>query len=73
MLHPQLKTVDQVFDTHTRPSQVPLIAVSAWLSKRFGWRWGNLLLWASLILGQPLCILVYFYDYAVVNLDLNTL
>jgi len=53
--------------------QVPLITVSAWLSKRFGWRWGNILLWASLIMGQPLCILVYFYDYAVVNLDLNTL
>jgi len=51
--------------------QIPLISFSAWLSKRFGWRWGNLLLWASLILGQPLCILVYFYDYAVLNLDLN--
>jgi len=51
--------------------QIPLIAVSASLSKRWGWQWGNLLLWSSLILGQPLGMLVYFHDYVVLNLDIT--
>ncbi|CDW52528.1 diacylglycerol O acyltransferase 1 [Trichuris trichiura] len=29
--------------------------------------WGNLLVWLSLILGQPLCILMYYHDWYVAH------
>jgi len=28
-------------------------------------RWGNVVVWASLILGQPLCIMMYYHDYVL--------
>jgi len=26
---------------------------------------GNIIVWASIILGQPLCIMCYYHDYVV--------
>lgn len=53
--------------------QVPLITVSSVVAKKFGIRCGNMIVWASLILGQPLGILVYFHDYAVRNIDIGAI
>jgi len=30
-------------------------------------RWGNVIVWASLILGQPLCIMMYYHDYVITH------
>jgi diacylglycerol O-acyltransferase-1 len=30
-------------------------------------RWGNVVVWASLILGQPLCIMMYYHDYIITH------
>jgi diacylglycerol O-acyltransferase-1 len=30
-------------------------------------RFGNMLVWASLILGQPLCIMMYYHDYVITH------
>lgn len=48
-------------------SQLPLSYVSNYIEKHFGPRWGNVIVWASIILGQPLCILMYYHDYIVMN------
>ena len=48
-------------------SQVPLAYFSKFLEKNLGERWGNVCIWASLILGQPLCIMVYYHDYVIQN------
>jgi len=45
--------------------QVPLIFVSRWLETRLGPRAGNICVWVSLIVGQPLAIMMYYHDFAV--------
>lgn len=45
--------------------QLPLAIISNSVEKSFGGRWGNVVVWASLILGQPLCILMYYHDYVI--------
>ncbi|KAK0075339.1 hypothetical protein PV326_011673, partial [Microctonus aethiopoides] len=47
--------------------QIPLSYVSKYVEKQFGARWGNIVVWSSLIIGQPLCIMVYYHDYVVMN------
>lgn len=54
-------------------TQVPLVYISQFALKKFGQRVGNIMVWASLILGQPLGIMVYYHDYVVKNFDLNML
>ncbi|CAO1309476.1 unnamed protein product [Diamesa serratosioi] len=49
--------------------QIPLSYISKFLEKNLGGRWGNAVVWASLILGQPLCILVYYHDYGIQNFN----
>ena len=49
--------------------QIPLSYISKFLEKNLGARWGNAVVWASLILGQPLCILVYYHDYGIQNFN----
>jgi diacylglycerol O-acyltransferase-1 len=39
--------------------------VSTWLEKKLGPRAGNICVWLSLILGQPLAIMMYYHDFAV--------
>ncbi|KAL7039687.1 hypothetical protein ACKWTF_000066 [Chironomus riparius] len=48
-------------------SQIPLSFLSKLLEKNLGERWGNIMVWASLILGQPLCIMVYYHDFVIQN------
>jgi len=48
-------------------SQIPLSFLSTFLEKNVGERWGNIMVWASLILGQPLCIMVYYHDFVIQN------
>lgn len=38
-----------------------------WVEARYGSRWGNIIVWASLILGQPLCIMMYYHDYVITH------
>lgn len=45
--------------------QIPLSHFSKYMERRYGPRWGNLVVWASLIIGQPLCIMMYYHDYVV--------
>uniref|UniRef100_A0A2C9K594 O-acyltransferase n=1 Tax=Biomphalaria glabrata TaxID=6526 RepID=A0A2C9K594_BIOGL len=50
--------------------QVPIAYIT---SKFVRGKWGNITMWLSLILGQPVAILAYFHDYYVVHsLPLHT-
>ncbi|XP_063702769.1 diacylglycerol O-acyltransferase 1 [Culicoides brevitarsis] len=48
-------------------AQLPLSFISKFMEKHFGERLGNTIVWASIILGQPLCIMMYYHDYVVTN------
>uniref|UniRef100_A0A0A9Z8M6 O-acyltransferase n=1 Tax=Lygus hesperus TaxID=30085 RepID=A0A0A9Z8M6_LYGHE len=45
--------------------QIPLSIISRFVEKSFGEKWGNVIVWTSLILGQPLCIMMYYHDYVI--------
>ncbi|KAL1124665.1 hypothetical protein AAG570_001289 [Ranatra chinensis] len=47
--------------------QIPLSILCHTVEKKFGPRWGNIIVWASLILGQPLCIMMYYHDYVITH------
>ncbi|XP_017854490.1 diacylglycerol O-acyltransferase 1 isoform X2 [Drosophila busckii] len=47
--------------------QIPLSAISKYIERRLGPRMGNIIVWASIILGQPLCIMAYYHDYVVTH------
>ncbi|KAL4708093.1 hypothetical protein ACJJTC_009872 [Scirpophaga incertulas] len=47
--------------------QPPLAVISRFAEVKFGHRWGNIMVWSSLILGQPLAIMMYYHDYAVAH------
>uniref|UniRef100_A0A8D9EG80 O-acyltransferase n=1 Tax=Cacopsylla melanoneura TaxID=428564 RepID=A0A8D9EG80_9HEMI len=42
--------------------QIPLSMISNHVHKKYGAKWGNIIVWSSLILGQPLCIMMYWFD-----------
>ncbi|XP_077284254.1 diacylglycerol O-acyltransferase isoform X2 [Arctopsyche grandis] len=46
-------------------AQVPLSYVSRYVEKHYGARWGNIIVWSSIILGQPLAIMMYYHDYVI--------
>ncbi len=46
-------------------TQIPLIFVSEALERRLGPRAGNICVWISLIIGQPLVIMMYYHDFVV--------
>ncbi|KAJ8726372.1 hypothetical protein PYW07_001070 [Mythimna separata] len=48
-------------------AQPPLAIISRHAEIRLGPRWGNLMVWSSLILGQPLAIMMYYHDYAMLH------
>jgi len=50
-------------------AQLPLSAACKMVIGRNGdrKRWGNVVVWASLILGQPLCIMMYYHDYIITH------
>ncbi|XP_012270220.1 diacylglycerol O-acyltransferase 1 [Orussus abietinus] len=47
--------------------QIPLSIISRMAEKHLGPRFGNLVVWSSLIIGQPLCIMMYYHDYVVTH------
>ncbi|KAF7275235.1 hypothetical protein GWI33_012059 [Rhynchophorus ferrugineus] len=47
--------------------QVPLSYLSRFVEKRYGPRFGNIVVWSSIIIGQPLCIMMYYHDYMVIH------
>ncbi|XP_014212742.1 diacylglycerol O-acyltransferase 1 isoform X2 [Copidosoma floridanum] len=47
--------------------QIPLSILSKYVQKHWGDRWGNIVVWASLIIGQPLCIMMYYHDFVVTH------
>lgn len=47
--------------------QIPLSYLSKFMEHNYGPRWGNIVVWASIILGQPLAILMYYHDYVIHN------
>ena len=53
--------------------QIPLSLFSKFMEKRYGPRWGNMVVWASLILGQPLCIMMYYHDYVIMQVGEDSL
>ncbi|CAK9819820.1 Diacylglycerol O-acyltransferase 1 [Anthophora quadrimaculata] len=48
-------------------SQMPLSMLSKRVEKHYGARWGNIIMWSSLIIGQPLCIMMYYHDYVITH------
>lgn len=48
--------------------QIPLSVISKSVERNLGPRMGNIIVWASIILGQPLCIMMYYHDYVVTHL-----
>lgn len=47
--------------------QIPLSYLSRHVEKKYGRRWGNIIVWSSLILGQPLCIMMYYHDFVITH------
>lgn len=50
-------------------AQLPLSAISKYMQKKFGPRWGNMVVWSSIILGQPLAIMMYYHDYVITHFN----
>ncbi|XP_037882583.1 diacylglycerol O-acyltransferase 1 [Glossina fuscipes] len=47
--------------------QIPLSTLSKSIERSLGPRMGNIVVWASIILGQPLSIMMYYHDYVVTH------
>lgn len=47
--------------------QIPLSLISKYMETNFGPRMGNVVVWASIIMGQPLCVMMYYHDYVVTH------
>lgn len=52
-------------------AQPPLSVISKLVQAKLGDRWGNIIVWSSLILGQPLAIMMYYHDYALLHFTPN--
>eukprot|EP00057_Strongylocentrotus_purpuratus_P015273 XP_011669747.1 PREDICTED: diacylglycerol O-acyltransferase 1 [Strongylocentrotus purpuratus] len=48
-------------------AQLPLVK----LTSKVKGHWGNVLVWLSLIIGQPVAVLMYFHDYYVMHAAIN--
>lgn len=47
--------------------QVPLMVISKTLKVSIGTRAGNMVVWLSLIIGQPLALMMYYHDFVVAH------
>jgi diacylglycerol O-acyltransferase-1 len=47
--------------------KVPLMFISTHAKKHLGPRAGNLVVWLSLIIGQPLALMMYYHDFVVAH------
>jgi len=45
--------------------QAPLFPFTKFVQRRIGPRMGNIMVWISLILGQPLAVMMYYHDFVV--------
>jgi len=45
--------------------QVPLMEISSFAQRHMGNKAGNIIVWMSLIIGQPLALLMYYHDFVV--------
>lgn len=45
--------------------QAPLFPFTRFVEKKIGPRMGNIMVWVSLILGQPLAVMMYYHDFVV--------
>ena len=57
----------QTFYSFKFDLQVPLMIVSQQAKYIIGKRAGNLVVWMSLILGQPLALMMYYHDFVVAH------
>ncbi|XP_026468476.1 diacylglycerol O-acyltransferase 1 [Ctenocephalides felis] len=48
-------------------AQIPLSFISRFMEINVGPRWGNIVVWSSIILGQPLAIMMYYHDYMITH------
>lgn len=48
-------------------AQLPLAALTDWMSKRYSRHYGNMVVWTSVIIGQPMAVLAYVYYYYVLR------
>ncbi|XP_046687317.1 LOW QUALITY PROTEIN: diacylglycerol O-acyltransferase 1-like [Homalodisca vitripennis] len=48
-------------------AQIPLAIICRKIETKYGSRWGNIIVWSSLIVGQPLCIMMYYHDYVITH------
>jgi diacylglycerol O-acyltransferase-1 len=57
----------QVWEFAGMMAQLPLLELCRFDVRKNGERarWGKVVAWASLILGQPLCIMMYYHDYVI--------
>jgi len=53
--------------------QVPLMVISTQAEKHLGHPAGNIIVWMSLIIGQPLAVLMYYHDFVVEHYGKNLL
>ena len=51
--------------------QIPLLKISKAVQEQFGDRGGNVIVWMSLIIGQPLALLMYYHDFVVEHYGAN--
>ncbi|KAF0301217.1 Diacylglycerol O-acyltransferase 1 [Amphibalanus amphitrite] len=51
-------------------AQIPLDTLTVFVRKRFSPRLGNVLVWLSLIIGQPMAIMMYYHDYIIERQDI---
>lgn len=47
--------------------QIPLAIFTSWMSRRYAGHYGNMIVWLSLIVGQPIAVLAYVYHYYVMH------
>jgi len=53
--------------------QVPLMVISTQAEKHLGHPAGNIIVWLSLIIGQPMAVLMYYHDFVVEHYGRNVL
>ena len=47
--------------------QVPLIFISKTIEANYGYQLGNITVWASLMIGHPLALMIYYHDFVIEN------
>lgn len=48
-------------------AQIPLASVTSYVHKKFGGKYGNILVWMSFVLGHPISAVAMYYSYVKVE------